>query len=296
MMLTFMALASTKAFADEVRIDFQGLDLVGDLVTAKGKSLKRHGVVVLLHDVMSYNEEQSVVDLRVALVAKGLNVLAINLSLGLDGRKGLYDCAIEQDHLYEDALPEIHAWVKWLQRAKVKNISLLGIGLGGSQIALYGSKTTQKSVRRVLLLNPTTTTKDGAEKSYQQLHGTSLQGVVFDAVEKIAAELPGSLMEETGFLNCPKARVTARSFASYYRKKAYFDTTTLMSSIRKPTLVIAAELGEASEQLVLRMQQVEARPKLKLDVIEGADTQFSGGAMEQVADRIKLFSDETKGK
>jgi hypothetical protein len=111
----------------------------------------------------------------------------------------------------------------------------------------------------------------------------------------IADDSAETLLEKIGFFDCPQAKVTARSFASYFRDKPFFDTTTLIPSIKKPTLVVAAELDELNGDLVPKMQQVEARPDLKLDVIEGTDARFTAPYIGQVADRIKLFLDETKG-
>lgn len=292
--LMLVAVAIAPASSAEVTIEFQGFDLLADLDMAKGKSLKKHGVILLLHDVMSSKDETPVAELRAALVGQGLNVLAINLSLGVDKRNGRYDCQVEQDHLYSGALPEIHAWVKWLQRRKVSRVALAGIGKGANQIALYGSKTTQKSVRSIILLSPVVTTSQRAKEQYQQLHGKPLGDILFDAQEKIAAENPGALLENIGFLDCPAARVSARSFVSYYQDNPQFEVTTLMEKIKRPLLVIAGELGENAEQLLGVLQQQNASNNLKLDIIEAADAQFSGDAIQRVANRVKLFGDETK--
>jgi pimeloyl-ACP methyl ester carboxylesterase len=294
--LMCISLEVAPASSAEVTADYQGFDLLADLDLAKGKSLKKHGVILLLHDVMSSKEETPIADLRAALVARGQNVLAINLSLGVDRRSGRFDCRGEQDHLYIGALPEIHAWVKWLQRRKVKRIALAGLGYGANQIALYGSKTTQKSVRSIILLSPLVRSAQQASEQYQHLHGKALSDILFDAQAKIGAENPGALLENVGFLSCPQARVSARSFVSYYQDSPQFDVTSLIAKIKKPVLVIAGELGENAKQLVGVLQQRSASAKLKLDIIEGAAAQFSGDAVQQVAKRIKLFGDEKKGR
>lgn len=298
MTMAFLALAfyAMPAASEEVKTELEGLDLMGELVLSPGKTLERHGVVLLLHDVAMSKVEEPVVSLRDGLVAQGFNVLAINLSLGLDHRSGRYDCRVEQDHLYTDALPEIHAWVKWLQGKGARNIALLGIGRGAGQIALYGSKTTQRAVRSIILLAPVELVQSQLEKDYQILHGKSLEGVLFEAQALIASQQAGALLDKTGFLNCPAANVSARSFVSYYQQRPEFALSTLVGLIKKPTLVIAPELGRNSQSLLAALQQVEARPTLRLDVIEAADDQFSDGAMTQVVERIKLFGQDMKRK
>lgn len=295
-LLLFLALGFAPASAREVKVEYLGFDLIGELEIFPGKSLKKNGVFLVLHDVMSHLDEGSIAELRSSLLEKGYNVLAINLSLGLDARKGRYDCAVEQDHLFADALPEIHAWVKWLRSKKTSDITLLGMGLGANQMALYASKTTQKPVRSVILLAPRQSSKQLAQLRYQQLHGKALGDVLFEAEAHINASRGGTLLAKTGFLTCPQTRVSARSFVSYYRDNPELGLSRIISTINKPTLVIGGELGEESENLIAGMQGIESRDNLRFDIIEAADDRFLGPFMKQVAERIKVFKDETKGR
>ena len=294
-LLVLLSLGFAPAQAREVKVDYQGFDLIGELDLASRKTLRKHGVIIVLHDVMSHFNEPPVLELRTALVERGFNVLAINLSLGLDGRKGPYDCKVEQDHRYTDALPEIHAWVKWLRTQKTSNITLLGVGLGANQVALYGGKTSQKSVRSIILVGPANNSKERAHLQYQRLYGKSLRDVLFDVQVKISGQ-QGELLENTAFLKCQNARVSTNSFLSYYGDKRQAALAPLITGLKKPTLVIAGELGEESENLLAALQQLEARPNLRLDIIEAADERFSGGSITQVVERIKVFKDEAKGK
>jgi pimeloyl-ACP methyl ester carboxylesterase len=279
--------------ADEVVAEHDGFELLGALDLAAGAKLKKGRVVLLLHDLLGSDQSVPVADLKNALLHQKLSVLAINLSLGHNRRTQGYSCDEEQNHRYEDALPEIHAWVRWLQKRGVRDITLAGFGRGANQIALYASKTTQKAVKRVVLISPTTWDRDRETQAYQRQHGKSLIDLMFQIEEDLADTGADSLLEGVGFLQCQRALVTARTFASYYRDRNYLDAPALIPLIKRPTLVIAAELDHVSPDLVSKLQQVEARPDLRLDIIEGSDRQFAAPFTDRVAGQIKLFADDT---
>jgi pimeloyl-ACP methyl ester carboxylesterase len=282
--------------AAEVTVEHEGFDLVGNLALVEGKSLKSDGVVLILHDRLGDFAAEPVAGLQSRLAANGINSLAINLSLGRDHRNAAFTCAGELDQRFEDALPELHAWVKYLEEQGATDISLAGFGLGASQVALYASKTTQQQVRRVLLISPVTWSFEAASADYLQRFKVALPELLADVEDKIANDDGGTLLEGVGFLDCDKAQVTARSFASYYRDKPYFSTPALLPQVPQATLVVAAESDDVSPDLMAKMQEVPARDNLKFDVIDGADRRFSGPAADQLVSRLKLFIDETRGK
>lgn len=284
------------AHADEVTVPFDGFDLVGNLLLAGGKSLKSDGVVLILHDQLGTAAAEPVIGLQTRLSEQGYNTLAINLSLSIDHRNAAFSCSGEQDHRYEDALPEIHAWVRWLQSSGASDITLAGFGLGANQIALYATKTTQKAVRRVVLISPLTWAQARTGERYQQRFKASLPQLLLEVEQKIAEDAGGTLLEGVGFLNCDNAVVTARSFVSYYRDLPYFNTPGLIPLIKIPTLVVASELDDVSPDLMINMQQVPARPNLSFDVIEGADRAFSTPFNDHLATRTKLFIDASRGQ
>ena len=293
-LLVLLSLGLVPAAGREVKIDYRGFELIGELEIVPGKSLQKQGVFLILHDVMSHLDGQPVAELRSSLLAQGFNVLAVNLSLGLDGRKGRFDCAVEQDHRFTYALPEIHAWVKWLQSRKTSKITLLGVGLGGNQMALYGTKTTQKEVRSLILLGPRQSLEQLARLQYQQQYGKALADILFDAQAQISSLSGGTLLEKTGFFDCQQARVSARSFLSYYGENTDFSLSKLIAVLKKPILVIAGESGDDSANLLAAMQQSSARPNLRLEIIETADARFGGAFLKRVVERIKVFRDDTK--
>jgi hypothetical protein len=296
-LLIAVVLIGLPARAAEVVTEQAGFDLVGNLALAEGKSLKADGAVLILHDELADFASEPVSGLQTRLAAQGVNSLAVNLSLGRDHRNAAFACTGEQDHRFEDALPEIHAWVKWLQEQGAADISLAGFGLGASQVALYATKTTQKAVHRVLLVDPLTWSNERTAERYQQRFKAELPQLLTQAEDANNNDEGGTLLDGVGFLKCDKAEVTARSFRSYYREQPYFNTPALLPQVPLPTLVVAAEIDDVSPDLMAKMQEVPARDTLKFDVIEAADRSFAGAmAGDQLAARVKLFIDEHRGK
>ena len=134
----------TPLRAEEVRTDHQGLDVTGELSIASGKSLKQDGVVLLVHGSLGHDRMEIISAQQELLREAGINSLAITLSLGLNERRGMFDCSIEQDHRNEDAAEEIRSWVDWLKAQGVTNIVLAGHSRGGNQAAIYAAKYLDK--------------------------------------------------------------------------------------------------------------------------------------------------------
>ena len=100
---------------------------------APGKSLKTDGAVILLHDTLGHHRMELMAALQELLHARGVNSLAITLSLGLNARRGMFDCGIEQDHRSEDAREELQTWISWLKEKGAGSVILAGHGRGGSR-------------------------------------------------------------------------------------------------------------------------------------------------------------------
>src|SRR5258706_1519178 len=143
-----MTPSATRGNAEEVSLEYLGLELSGYLETAPGKSLKSDGVVVLVHDTLGHGRMELMAALQDSLRDMGINSLAITLGLGMDKRHGMFDCSWEQDHRHEDAVEEISAWVQWLKEKGAASITLAGHGSGGKQDGVYAVKRLGTTVKR----------------------------------------------------------------------------------------------------------------------------------------------------
>ena len=90
------------------------LTLNAQLQLGVGKSLQ-NGVVILVHGTLAHNDMDTIKNLSEVLNERGLNTLAINLSLGVHDRHVVYDCNITSRHKQLNALEELAVWIEWLK-------------------------------------------------------------------------------------------------------------------------------------------------------------------------------------
>ena len=87
--LAVISLASFtgRSAAEEVTLEYLGLDVTANLEIAQGKSLK-DGAVLLVHDTQGHGRMEFMASLQDGLRDHGINSLAITLGLGIDKRRG----------------------------------------------------------------------------------------------------------------------------------------------------------------------------------------------------------------
>ena len=81
-------------------------------------------VLLMTHGTLAHNKMEIMATLQTLFAERGLSSLAISLSLGLDDRTGMYDCATPHRHRHADALGEIGAWLRWLKEQGAEPVSL----------------------------------------------------------------------------------------------------------------------------------------------------------------------------
>jgi hypothetical protein len=119
------------AQAKEVKIKHSGLTLNANLNLAPGKSLA-DGVVLMLHGSLGHKDMEIMRGLQDALIEHKISNLAFNLSLALDDRHGLIDCAGPLRLKDSNAVKEIALWVDWLKNKGTGPITILGHSRGGA--------------------------------------------------------------------------------------------------------------------------------------------------------------------
>lgn len=97
-MLLGVAAMFNSALAAEVSLPYKGLKLNADLTLAPGKTVA-DGVILIAHGSLAHRDMEMLVAIRNLLRDKGFSTLAINLSLGIDNRHGMYDCKTTHKHL-----------------------------------------------------------------------------------------------------------------------------------------------------------------------------------------------------
>jgi pimeloyl-ACP methyl ester carboxylesterase len=278
------------AMAEEVKTEHQGLDVLGNLDMAPGKSLKTDGAVILLHDTLSHHRAELMAALQELLHARGVNSLAITLSLGLNARRGMFDCGIEQDHRNEDAREELQTWIGWLKDKGAGSVVLAGHGRGGSQVAYYLARDPDKLVRKAVLIAPLAQTAGSAQSDYDDAFRRPLRPVLAEAERLIAADEASTLMENVAFLTCPQARVTAGAFVNYYGDNPNLYTPTFIPQIKAPTLIAVGDQDPLGQELSEAIRGIPTDiSRIGQVTIAGADHQFRDVAADTLVDRIKAF-------
>jgi pimeloyl-ACP methyl ester carboxylesterase len=282
--------AGAPVHAEEVMTEHQGLDVLGNLEIARGKSLRTDGVVLLVHGTLGHNRMEVVSATQELLRERGVNSLAITRSLGLDKRRGMFECNLEQDHRHEDAVEEIDTWVAWLREKGATVITLAGHDRGAAQAALYASlPKADRSVRRLVLIAPLLQTFEAVDKDYFLHYKKVLRDELTRAQDLVSHDEASSLIDVAGFLDCPNAKVTAGAFADYYAANQKFFTPSLLPSIRLPTLVIGAELDPQERELTTAMRGLPEHKNISFHEVRGADHFFRDTAAEEMSDRVAEF-------
>jgi pimeloyl-ACP methyl ester carboxylesterase len=253
-------------------------------------------LVVMTHGTLAHKDMEVIQGVAKALEQRGIASLAHTLSLGLDRRKGMYDCAARHDYVTDDAVGEIGAWV-----AKAKGVSrhvfAFGHSRGGSQVARYVAASETSPVAGAVLLAPVTAKAEAdLRASYAQTYGKPLEPFLEQATKAVAVGRGGEWMDVPGFIYCRNAVVTARAFASFYAADASQDTAALVARLKLPVLVLAATKDTVVPDVVASFAPLadSSGGRVQLDKIEDADHFFRDLFAEDVADRIADFIKQTR--
>jgi pimeloyl-ACP methyl ester carboxylesterase len=283
-----ICLGTAPVRAEAVQIKLNGLTLNGKYVLADGRT-PADGVALMFHGTLAHHAMETVKGLQDTLTARRISTLAVTLSLGLDDRRGMYDCAKPHTHRHTDAFPEMTAWLDWLAAKGVRDVTLMGHSRGGNLAAWHALEDPHKLVKRLALLAPSTWDESRAAKSFKKSHGRPLANVLAVARKLAAAGKGSQMMKGIGVLYCPGADVTAVSFLSYYEPDSRRDTPTLLPRIRLPILVVAAGQDTVVRGLPERIKPLADGKRLRLAVVEDADHFFLDLLAEDVADAIEAL-------
>jgi pimeloyl-ACP methyl ester carboxylesterase len=281
-----LGIATVAARAEEVTLPFRGLTLNANLELAPGKSLA-DGVVLVVHGGLAHNRMEFIVYLQSLLGQNGYSTLAINLSLGLDDRRGMYDCKRPHRHRNDDALDEIGAWLDWLKDKGATSVVLLGHSRGGSQAALYATEHDHPLLKSVVLMAPAT--RDNTDLGYERRYKQPLAPIMARAEQLVKAGKGDTLLEHANVMTCSDTQVSASSFVSYFAATPRLDSPELIPKIKVPVLVLVAGSDEAvvglEKKLAGRIDGVRA----KMKVIDGADHFFRDLYSDDAVDAIVGF-------
>lgn len=283
--LVSMLLGAMPSQGEEVRTRHRGLTLNGSLEFAKDKGLE-DGVVLIAHGLLAHNRMELIVALQRAFKERGLSTLAINFALGIDDRRGFFDCGRLHTHRWADALDEIDAWIGWLKTQGATEIALMGHSQGGAQVALYAAERKDPAVGAVVLLAPATFDAERVAASYEQRHGAPLAPLLARAQELLRGGRGETRIDHIGFLSCEDTAATAASIAGWYAPSPLRHTPNLLPRMTERTLVVAAGADAVVPDLIEQVRPHDGLGNVTLKVIDGADHFFLDFYADDAADVI----------
>jgi len=283
-----LSIAPVAVEAKEVTLRHKGLTLNANLELAAGKT-PADGVILITHGGLAHRDMEIITYVQDLLVKeKGYSTLAINLSLGLDNRHGMYDCKTTHRHRNDDAAEEIGVWVDWLKTQGTQRVTLLGHSRGGAQTALYAAERDNALVKAVVLMASAIRENTDAA-GYQQRYEKPLAPVLEKAQKLVKAGKGGTVLEHIDLLNCPDTSASADSIVSYYGQDQRLDTPTLIPKIGRPTLVVVAGNDEVVVGLDKKVAPLADGKRMQVKVIEGAGHFFRDLYADDAVDVIDTF-------
>ncbi len=290
--LLFVFSFPIPAQAKEVTQKYKDLTINANLEMAEGKDFKG-GMVLIVHAYLAHNKMEIIRTAQQALLDIESSSLAINLSLGIDNRRGYHGCELPHRHIQDNALYEISAWVEWLRNKGVSDITLMGHSKGANQAMVYAVENLDKEVRRLVLLAP----GQGEEIKgmYMERYGVSLDKPLAHAMNQIATGKGNELMQDIDILICPRINITAYSFVSYNSENNKFrNFRTYLPKSPIPTLIIAGSSDERQPNIVELVTPFVDGEHIQVGVIEGAGHFFRDFNIDEAMEAAVEFLEETK--
>jgi len=283
-------LLSTGVMAESITLKHQGLNVTANLETS-GDNWQQGPVLLMTHGTLAHNKMEIMEALQSVFLDRGYSSLAINLSLGLSDREGMYDCAVTHTHKHTDAVDEIGLWFDWLKKQGVKEVVLLGHSRGGNQTARFAATHDSSLVKGVILIAPQTWSEEAENKDYEKRYGKPLAPILAKAQKLVAEGKGDTVLKPVDFIYCPDTAATAAAFVSYYRPDPDMDTPTVLKRIKKPVMVFAGSADTVVADLKPKMQKLEGQKNVQFAIIDGADHFFRDLYAEDLADIAQEFID-----
>ena len=287
-LLAILWLIAFDLAAAEIQIRHDGLALNGRLFQPEERGLS-NGVLLIVHDTLTSNDADGIAGLQSHLLHHGLASLAINLTLGVDDRRGPYDCARPHFHRHQDAVGEIAAWMDWLGRSAPGGVTLVGYGRGANQAAQYAIKHADERLQGLVMAAPMLFDRARIASAYQSRSQFPLAPITRHARNLMIKRKSRELLYRIEFLSCTQSDVSAGSVLSYYAEDRNQHTPHLLPAIAKPVLVVAAGYDPQVDQLIQEVGPLADGEHLQLQMVEASDARFGGSNAEQLANAIIRF-------
>jgi len=284
--LCLFALSSTVVVAKEIVLDFKGRLLNADLQFVTNKTLK-DGVILITHGGLAHRDQETIAHMSSLLNERGYNTLAINLSLGICNRHGMYDCEQAHRHTNDEVMDELASWFEWLSKQGATDIVVLGHSRGGAQVARFAARHLPHKAHAVVLMAPSTAMNAG--KGYVTRYQKPLDPLLARAKALQEQGKGETLIHNTNMMHCRDTTVSANSIVSNYGEDDLLDAPTMLKEIKEPTLIVIAGDDEVVIDLGKELVELQKRPNIKVEVVDGSGHFFRDLNGEDAADMVDAF-------
>jgi len=283
---------ASEVLSKEITIPYKDITLNADFQLVNGKTID-DGVVLMTHGALAHRDMESQRYIRQLLNDRGYNTMAINLSLGIDNRHGMYDCSLTHRHRNSDAVDEISVWLNWLQSQGAKQVILMGHSRGGAQTALFMAEYSSELVTHLVLLAPALK-ENSSPDIYYRRYALNLKSLLKKARNVISSDDKNVLIKKIGLMTCSNTTATAESFLSYYGQLDQLDTSYLLTKISASTLVVAAGNDQVVPELEKKISDKTHNKNVQVVVVEGSDHLFRDLNADDAVDYIHEYIQKSK--
>lgn len=229
--------------------------------------------VLMVHGTLAHANMEIMTTLAEVFAEHAIESLRVSLSLGIDDRHGMLDCGSTQRHRHEDAVDEIAAWFRWLERRGRSSVLLLGHSRATNQVTRYAVRKDLQAPAALVLVAPGIRDADAAAR-YGASSGQALAPLLDRATELVESGRDDEVLGRVAFLHCDAAEVTAASFLSYYVDDPAFDTLGLAASAGIPVIVFAGSEDPLSRGVDAAIVEYQQNAPVDFVMIDGADHFF----------------------
>ncbi len=274
---------SWATFAQQQELQWQGKTLTAKLLQESDHNKER--IFVLVHGTWAHYDMEIISTLQGLLSEAGHSSLAINLSLGVDKRKGFLSCDEPVRSRQSDAAAEIALWLAHLKQSWPE-IILLGHSRGGLHVAMLNQQILdQAGVSYLVLLAPMVSSRETVAVSYEKRFGESLA----DAIDR--AHQAGSGFLEVGMHHCEKVRATGESFLSYYGPDVALNSLSFVKDSRRPVLIAVGTEDNLMREYSRLRESVTGNKFIEEYSIDGADHFFRDLYADELIEKVLEWSE-----
>jgi pimeloyl-ACP methyl ester carboxylesterase len=289
-LFALLALLPSGSLAQEVKAKYKNLVVNANLELAEGKRLE-DGVILIAHALIQHDRMEIIRSLQALFKQRGYSSIAINYSLNVNDRHGMFNCMTPHRHIRQATLEELGFWVGWLKARGVKQVVMAGHSTGANEVATYAGLYHDPAITHVILIAPSTSDhSSNTPAGYRLRFKKDVNKVLARAQKLVDAGHGDAIMEHTDFLYCPGAPVSAATFVSYYGGRSSVRLLPAqLDSLTVPALVIAAgEDNQAPDTAAIIKPHADGK-HIHLVTIDGASHFLRDLFLEDAVDAMVAF-------